>query len=247
MTQPPGETLDDRLARQNIEGRRTSWQKKRRKIDRIFRRVGPRLRRCKTALEIGLGEGYTLRKLAEMGLAVTGVDISGYLVEYLRDRFAAERIEATLLQADASTVRLMAGQFDVAFCLDVLEHIPGEGMTQAVAAVHEALVKGGLFVATLPLGEKLEENMVVCPRCGHEFHRIGHHHSFQTLDDIREVFADGFDIVSIREVPFAPFAWAWANAAAWPIYRLACRLLSRRVSSTVCIVATKKRTASGAT
>ncbi len=53
---------------------------------------------------------------------------------------------------------------------------------------------GAILVATLPWKESLINNMNICPKCGHEFHRVGHFHSYK---DISEMFDGTFQIVTI--------------------------------------------------
>jgi SAM-dependent methyltransferase len=81
-----------------------------------------RQHRPKTLLEVGCGEGYILEALAEadLGVALSGVDISGSAIEdaqaRLGDRAVLERIDARELARDGQT-------FDMVLMLEVLEHI----------------------------------------------------------------------------------------------------------------------------
>ena len=115
-----------------------------------MRKASRRIGKASTACEIGLGEGYLLRKLVGMGLKVTGIDISTYLVEALRKRFKAESIEVDLLKGNIADMAPPENSFDLVFCLDVLERIPGEGLGRAVRNLQRCLRDGGSLIATLP-------------------------------------------------------------------------------------------------
>jgi hypothetical protein len=62
---------------------------------------------------------------------------------------------------------------------------------------------GGLLIVTLPWKENLDNNMVICPQCHHKFHRIGHYHSFDNVDELNQLLGLEFEIIQCSEVrPF---------------------------------------------
>ncbi len=199
------ETLDDYLARLNIEGKRKTWEKNRKKIDYILKKTHPYLRNAGKACDIGIGDGYLLRRLKSLGMEVTGIDISGYLIKNLKKKFADESIEIELIQADITELTFKEESFDAVTCLDILEHIPGEGLKAAIENIKGCIVKGGLLIGSLPVGENLADNMVICPKCRHTFHRIGHHHSFETFEQIKSLFEPDFQILQIGYMPLTMF------------------------------------------
>jgi len=231
------ETLEDYLARLNVEGRRNTWLKNRRKIDFILRKTKKYLSKAKTACEIGVGDGYLLRRLSGMGLKVTGVDISRYLIEHLAKSFEKELPEITLIHGDIANITLDKDSFDVVTCLDVLEHIPGDGLEAAIKNLKGCIVNGGVLIGTLPVGENLENNMVICPKCRHTFHRIGHYHSFDDLVQVRGLFEPDFQIVKIGYSPFSLFGLNVLNYLAYWLYRLLCQLTGVKRPNTVYFVA----------
>jgi SAM-dependent methyltransferase len=239
MEGKPMDTMEDYLARLNFEGQRRMWRKNHRKIDCLLAKCRKDLRKARTSCEIGPGDGHLLRRLHARGMAVTGVDISQYIIDRLREDFRAEGIPATLIQANAAQASFGQGAFDAAFCLDVLEHIPGEGMKRAVQRLHQGLAAGGVLVATLPLHEQLDDGMVMCPNCRHQFHRIGHFHSFADLRAVRAVFEPEFQVLRTWVVPFGPFRSRLLNAAAFRVYLWLCRAAGVRVVTTVYVVARK--------
>lgn len=80
---------EDYIGRMNLEGGRGVFQGNRPKIDFVFGKARPFLRPGMKVAEFGLGEGYLVRKLHDAEMSVTGLDLSGYLVERLGERTAA--------------------------------------------------------------------------------------------------------------------------------------------------------------
>jgi hypothetical protein len=58
------------------------------------------------------------------------------------------------------------------------------------------LKSGGILVATLPWKENLDNNMAICPKCHHKFHRIGHFHSFDSYNDVVQILGSNFQILT---------------------------------------------------
>ena len=194
-------TFDDHFdhsARLNLEGERAVWIKNRAKINQIYKKVRKYIKNAGTACEVGVGDGYLLRLLCKSGLKVVGIDISKYLVKKLRNDFEKEGLEIELIQGDFSKINLKKDQFDLFFCLDVLEHIHDVG--KAIENIKKSLCTGGLLIGTLPLHENLDKNMVMCPKCGHKFHRVGHHHSFDSIKGIRQLLGPQFKIIQTGEI-----------------------------------------------
>lgn len=230
-----GETMEDYYARQNLEGNRKVWVENRRKINYVYRKTRKYLRRQAAVCEIGVGEGYLLRILHSTGLRVLGIDISNYLINELRDQFRKEGLDIELVQGDLSSIDLKNG-IDVFFCLDVLEHVPD--IEKAIRNLNRGLRSGGLLIGTLPLHENMDENMVVCPECRHTFHRIGHHHSFDSIEEVVQLLCPQFDITEMGEVnPFGKMS----DAIGYVIRSILKFALRKKIPSTVYFVAKCKR------
>ena len=191
------ESMDDYLARLNLEGKRTTWIQNRVKIDYVFRKVKKRLKNVRTVCEVGVGEGYLLRLLRNNGLKVVGIDISKYVVDALKNKFDSLDLGIQLIHGDISEIQIK-NKFDAFFCLDVLEHIPN--IKKAIKNIKKGLHNGGLLIATLPLHENLDRKMAMCPKCNKQFHILGHYHSFSNIQEIKELLSQQFKIVEVGEV-----------------------------------------------
>lgn len=109
-------------------------------MDQISRHISPRgdLR----ILDIGCGPGNTLDRLRDFGQCV-GVDYSPDAA-----RFCQERGYSEILVADAQTLPIADGTFDLVVSLDVMEHLENDAI--AAKEVFRVLKPGGLLVMTVP-------------------------------------------------------------------------------------------------
>jgi len=191
------ETLEDYVARLNIEGSRDIWEKNIEKIDYVLNKTSDLLKPEFHVAEVGLGNGYLLSRLINMVNNVTGMDISSYLTEKLSKTIKS----VNYICGDITKLDLTADTYNVFYCLDILEHI--EDLDKGLLNIKKLLKKEGFLIGTLPLNENLENNMVNCPSCNHRFHKIGHFHSFQNKSDIEAYLKDDFTILRYMEVqPF---------------------------------------------
>lgn len=94
-------------------------------IDNFHAKVVEMVRRAQpsTILELGCGEGYVLRALADAGVSaqLTGIELDDRAA-----RIAGERLgdRATIEHRDARELAADGRRFDMVMMLEVLEHIP---------------------------------------------------------------------------------------------------------------------------
>jgi 2-polyprenyl-6-hydroxyphenyl methylase/3-demethylubiquinone-9 3-methyltransferase len=100
-------------------------------------------------VDIGCGGGILSEALAEAGGQVTGIDLSGDLLEVaeLHGLESGIAVEYRKISAEALAAE-QPGQFDAVTCMEMLEHVPDP---QSVVRACAALVKPGgtLFFSTL--------------------------------------------------------------------------------------------------
>lgn len=87
-------------------------------------------------LDVGAGEGALLERYRERGLAIEGVDV------------AYE--SASVRKADLRALPFEDGSFDVALCLDVLEHVELLDQPRALAEIARVLAPGGRLFMSVP-------------------------------------------------------------------------------------------------
>ncbi|MFX0207572.1 MAG: hypothetical protein ACFFDT_16415 [Candidatus Hodarchaeota archaeon] len=119
------------------------------------------------------------------------------------------------------------------FCIDVLEHIPN--VEEAIKNIENALSYGrGLLIGTLPFQENLSRNMVICPKCHHKFHRIGHHHSFNSIDEIKQLLGPELDIIEVGQVKIFREV---SDVISYIVEKISRFVFKKKIGSTVYFVA----------
>jgi SAM-dependent methyltransferase len=84
----------------------------------------------KTAIDVGCGTGLVLTRLSERGVEVTGIEGSRHAIELsgLGDHVIKANLERDIPRL---------GTFDVCFCIEVAEHLPGRSATPLVDRLTE--------------------------------------------------------------------------------------------------------------
>ncbi|MHB9862056.1 class I SAM-dependent DNA methyltransferase [Streptomyces sp. YIM S03343] len=149
-------------------------------------------------LDLGCGTGLpTARQLADGGLDVVGVDLSGGMVDLARKQVP----EATFHQLDIADLRVSGpvdlGRFDAVAAFFSLLMLPRAEIPLALGTVHHLLRPGGLFV--LSMVEADVDNFAI-PFIGSTVRVSGY-----LRDDLRAVVRGaGFEIVDETSYTYAP-------------------------------------------
>ena len=99
-------------------------------------------------LDLGCGAGVPATLwLAQRGLDVTGVDLSGRQLDLARNLVPG----ATFLKADMKELDFGPGTFGAVVALHSIIHVPREDHPALLERIHRWLRPGGLFLATLAL------------------------------------------------------------------------------------------------
>lgn len=94
-------------------------------------------------LDFGCGGGSYLRRMADLGWRVTGLDISPVVVRTVRAELGCEAVAGTLPHPE-----LRPGSFDVVTMWQALEHV--HRPATVLRAAYELLVPGGKLVVAVP-------------------------------------------------------------------------------------------------
>ena len=108
----------------------------------------------KAVLDVGSGRGEVTMFCAQEGADAYGVDYSGQaltLAQTAQARWQTPPDRAHFQLADSQHLPFRAGFFDLAFMLDVVEHLYPKQLDSALHEVRRTLVDGGaLIVHTMP-------------------------------------------------------------------------------------------------
>lgn len=98
-------------------------------------------------LNVGCGHGLLANYIAaEIGLAVTGVDMNSALIAVARRSDVTGM--NTFLVGDAAQLPVIADTFEMATCIEVLEHV--DDPPRVLEGIRKALVPGGWLVLSVP-------------------------------------------------------------------------------------------------
>ncbi len=135
-------------------------------------------------LDIGAGSGSMLRALRARGFHPTGLDLYA--------------TSDDIVQGSITAMPFEDDRFATAFLCDVIEHLTDEQIREGLDDTARVLKSGGHLVVTTPFDEDMRRNTVTCPKCGHEFHRYGHHQWFDEKR-IRDMLGEhGFETVFLK-------------------------------------------------
>jgi 2-polyprenyl-3-methyl-5-hydroxy-6-metoxy-1,4-benzoquinol methylase len=128
-----------------------------------------------SVLDIGVGAGILERLALEKGIKIHALDPSTKAIERLRKELGlGGRARSGYVQE----IPFEDKSFDVVVMSEVLEHLDNESLRKGLAEVKRVLKPKGMLLTTTPHQEDLGANTVVCPDCGHVFHKVGHLQSF---------------------------------------------------------------------
>ncbi|HEY2155006.1 MAG TPA: class I SAM-dependent methyltransferase [Isosphaeraceae bacterium] len=101
------------------------------------------------AIDVGCGAGLTLQRLAARGEIgqVIGIDPSPEALGHARRR------GYRVVEASATDLPFGAGSFDVATCLDVIQHLPQGDIASATRELARVLRPGGLAIVRTNAGQ----------------------------------------------------------------------------------------------
>jgi len=99
-------------------------------------------------LDVGCGNGYTVRWAADLDPAIeaVGLDVSGEMIAVARER-SGERGNARFIQAPFPLPELRSGAFDAIFSMEVFYYLPD--LAAGLSEVRRLLVPGGRFACVV--------------------------------------------------------------------------------------------------
>jgi cyclopropane fatty-acyl-phospholipid synthase-like methyltransferase len=115
-------------------------------LSRLVSQLAPGAR----VLELGCGAGEPCTRLLAERFEVTGVDVSGAQLARARENAPGARF----VQADFTAAEFPQASFGAVAAFYCLNHVPRELLPDVFARVHSWLAPGGLFLASLGVGDE---------------------------------------------------------------------------------------------
>jgi SAM-dependent methyltransferase len=133
------------LQTHQAEDRHWWYRGRRRVLDAVISglALGPQTR----ILDAGCGSGRNMLDLARYG-EVTGIELSDTSVALACERHTGEVLQGSILDMPFTT-----DSFDLAVCLDVVEHLQDD--RQALSELRRVVAPGGSLLVTVPAYERL--------------------------------------------------------------------------------------------
>jgi len=139
----------------------------------------------RTVVDVGCGNGDITETFSERW-EVTGIDRSKTALSFAQVRSILGAIR---------NLPVKTASFDLVFCSEVIEHLPGQIFQSAIAELRRITKK--YLLITVPNNEYLAKNHIKCPECGFIFNAAYHLNSFDR-EKLISLFPD-FTVVSTFE------------------------------------------------
>ncbi len=159
-------------------------------------------------LDYGCGPGFLIDHLLgsrTRNLRVHGADTSTHAVRDVNARLQGQPGFQGVTQLDGFPSPFEADRFDVVTCIETLEHLDDATLHHVTADIHRLLRPGGIAIFTTPFAEQLEQNMVYCPFCDSEFHRVQHMRSLTAESMSGLLRQQGYAVLFCDNLNFADF------------------------------------------
>ena len=178
-----------------------------------------------SVLDFGAGPGFFVEKLLARGLSCAACDRSPKAVHTLNERFKGRRGWLGAFELRERGMPVPERRFDMAFCLETLEHVLPEKAPEVIADLRRVLRDGGTLMVTVPGEEDPARNTAMCPECGCVFHRYQHVRIFSPQDLRSLMEREGFETVFCDLLPL----WSLKNEGFPPLAELSVRRLGRQI------------------
>lgn len=145
---------------------------------------------------------------------VSALEFSPESVDLVNRRYASQPGWAGARRATSLPVPFDSASFDLACCVEVVEHLIDDWYAPTFHELARLLKPGGHLFLSTPAAEELEQNLLYCAFCDSEFHSVQHVRSItpSELDSqlkaagLEVLFCDGVDLLNFhRPEAFPPF------------------------------------------
>jgi 2-polyprenyl-3-methyl-5-hydroxy-6-metoxy-1,4-benzoquinol methylase len=165
-------------------------------------------------LDYGCGSGFLLEKLLAR-FQTTGYDWATGNIDTVASRIGSHPNLIGLYAGEKG--ERPAGQFDVIYLIETLEHILEPQLESTLSELRSLLTDSGRIIVTTPNNEDLQAETVFCPCCEQTFHRWQHVRSLSQQGIAELMGKHGFADYKVFTTDFsARTAWQRAKARIRP-------------------------------
>jgi 2-polyprenyl-3-methyl-5-hydroxy-6-metoxy-1,4-benzoquinol methylase len=192
----------------------------------VVRRFRRYLAPARRIVDYGAGSGALTEDLLAAGYSAGAIELEPADATRLRDKFAGQPkfLGAWTIDEVAAQTR----QFDVAFLIEVVEHLYEPELDRCLATVRHLLAPDGIAIFTTPNDEDRSKDLIMSPETGLLFHRYQHVRSWTETSLAAAVRQRGFEPVEIGTTDFGASVHAFRRTE--PLAIRVLRSLKRRAT-----------------
>ena len=146
-------------------------------------------------LDYGCGPGFLIPHLLTRGALVSGTDYSEASVNAVNNAFRDRPNWQEARPVTSNGIPWPNDSFHAVCCLETIEHVLQVDLDVLFEEMFRVLKPGGKVLLTTPNNERLESNMVYCPKCGSEFHRWQHVRSWSAETLSEKLEEHGYEVL----------------------------------------------------
>lgn len=179
----------------------------------------------KKILDIGISDGYLMRRISDMGFNTYGIDIAFSMIRLAKQSYPDNENIVHLTQGSVTNLPFIDNCFSMVMACEILEHLDEDSLLRALEELYRVLIPGGYIFATTPYNEQISNTYIKCPDCGFIFPPSGHYSSFDENKWQYYIIKTGFSKINFKNIYGTDFRLRKFNFFS-PLIGFAARLFS---------------------
>jgi ubiquinone/menaquinone biosynthesis C-methylase UbiE len=157
-------------------------------------------------LDFGCGSGQLLEQFSkETTLECYGADYSVESLSKVNDKLKNRKNWKGTTLIREYPFNFQSNTFDFISVIEAIEHFKEDDLDKILGELYRILKPGGALLVTTPFEENLAHNMIFCPFCNSEFHRMQHMRSFNVKSLSERISKNGFKVTYCDNLNFLDF------------------------------------------
>jgi|GEM_PF-1794344 2-polyprenyl-3-methyl-5-hydroxy-6-metoxy-1,4-benzoquinol methylase len=149
--------------------------------------------KAKLILDVGCAEGFATSFLSQLSAYVIGIDIDESI------KIAKDKVkDASFIYASITHLPFRYQAFEVVTCLEILEHLQNQAISEGIKEVNRVLKSGGILIISVPYKEEIA--FTRCIHCGKLTPLWGH---IQTFDEnkVTSLLPENYILTEKKHLP----------------------------------------------